>query len=67
MSRRVRFWDGAGFGNHCWECENSIDWKGENGKCAIYGIKVGKYDSPNNICSVGRICNGKYTRKAVKR
>ena len=66
MSRRKRFFDNAGFGNHCWECENSTDWKGEDGKCTIYGIKVTKYDSPNNICSVGRICKGKYTRKAVK-
>ena len=67
MSRRRRFWDNAGFGNHCWECDNSTDWQGENGKCTIYGIKVTKYDSPNNVCSVGRICKGKYTRKAVKR
>ena len=54
--KRKRFWDGAGFGNHCWECANATDWEGENGKCEEYGIAVTKCDSPNNICSVGRIC-----------
>jgi len=60
MSRRRRFFDGAGFGNHCWECANSAEWQGENGKCKVHGIAVSKYDSPNNICSVGRVCAGEY-------
>ena len=51
MNRRRRFWDNAGFGNHCWECGNSTDWHGEIGRCGQHGIAVGKYDSPNNGCS----------------
>ena len=63
MARRRRFWDNAGFGNHCWECDHSTDWEGERGRCSEYGIEVGKYDSPNNVCSVGRIC-WKYSFRA---
>ena len=60
--KRKRFWDGAGFGNHCWECINSTGWHGEIGKCAQTGITVGKYDSPNNGCSNADGC-GYYTRE----
>ena len=62
MAKHRRFADRAGFTCHCWECTNSKAWKNEEGKCGVYGIPVSKYDSPNNICSIGRICNS-YTMK----
>ena len=63
MANRKRFWDGAGFGNHCWECANSTGWHGEIGKCKQTGIIDGKYDSHNNCCSNVGGC-GYYTRES---
>ena len=56
MGRRKRFWDNAGFGNHCWECSNSTDWNGDLGRCTFRDMEVGKCDSPNNTCSDVRAC-----------
>lgn len=55
MSRK-RFADTAGFTRHCWECKHAKDWEersitGYWGTCELTGIRVGKYDSPNNLCS----------------
>ena len=61
MPRR-RFADAAGYTHHCWECEHAKDWEkrsvtGYWGTCELTGIRVGKYDSPNNPCShVGNEC-----------
>ena len=62
MSKRKnkRFADRTGFTRHCWECSHAHGWKNEKAVCEEYGIEVTKYDSPNNVCSVGRICN-RYT------
>ena len=57
MSKHKRFADNAGFIQHCWECVHATDWQRvdsidvQEGKCVLTGRKVGKYDSPNNICS----------------
>ena len=56
MSKHRRFADGAGFTRHCWECSNATDWDGKDGWCAAYDMHVTRYDSPNNVCSVGRKC-----------
>ena len=48
------------FGLAAWDEDNA---KMERGRCSEYGIEVGKYDSPNNVCSVGRIC-WKYSFRA---
>lgn len=53
MSKHRRFEDGAGFTRHCWECSNATDWDGKDGWCAAYDMPVTRYDSPNNVCSVG--------------
>lgn len=55
MPRR-RFSDAAGYTRHCWECRHAKDWEkrsvtGYWGTCELTGIRVGKYDSPNNPCS----------------
>ena len=55
--KHKRFYDNAGFHNHCWECANATGWHGDIGKCAQNGIVVGKFDSPNNQCSNG--CAGR--------
>ena len=65
MTTRKRFYDGAGFHNHCWEGANSTDWHGEVGKCKQNGIAVGKYDSPNNGCSNAGGC-GYYEREGER-
>lgn len=56
MSRHLRFADGAGFTRHCWECKHATNWRNVNtidgyeADCEQCGIKVSKYDSPNNSC-----------------
>lgn len=60
--KRKQFFDGAGYKCHCWECAKSTDWHGEIGRCIQNGIVVGKYDSPNNICSNAGGC-GYYTKE----
>lgn len=51
-----RFFDNAGYGNHCWECVNSADWHSETGRCIKTGKAITKYDSPNNCCSAACGC-----------
>lgn len=63
--KRKRFWDGAGFRNHCWECANATDWHGEIARCGQNGIIIGKYDSPNNQCSNAGGC-GYYTTEVTR-
>ena len=64
-SRHRRFTDGAGFTRHCWECSNATDWDGKDGWCAAYDMPVTRYDSPNNVCSVGRKCWSYYVDEDV--
>lgn len=62
MARHKRFCDGAGFTQHCWECKHATKWHkvntidGHEANCEVYGIKIGKFDSPNNGCSKARDC-----------
>ena len=56
MTKHRRFADTSGFTCHCWECKHANGWKQDRAKCDVYKIEVEKCDSPNNICSVGRIC-----------
>lgn len=65
MAKHKRFYDGAGYLNHCWECANANNWSGEIGKCGQNGILVSKYDSPNNCCSNAGGC-GYYTTEVAR-
>lgn len=62
MAKHKRFCDNAGFTRHCWECKHATNWRkvnsidGNEADCEVYGITVGRYDSPNNGCSKARNC-----------
>lgn len=50
MSRNKRFTDRAGYTRHCWECEHTDKWYFGFAECRRTGVRVGKYDSPDNEC-----------------